>query len=583
MMHSVWRIGLVSLLSALLLISIGDLFDGSRISDPGVVLAGVPGANDLYVLQVDTAGDATRAGVGVGDVLRLDDHGAAARLSVAVGNGLPPGSRIAMTDLRTGRPFTIVMRPDPGVHAPIRVVIVVLKIVLEALALFVLLRRGRTRAPRAMAVAVFALLYAFFDASGSYFGVWFRIGYHAVLQEAILAAGCVALVVLGISLVPWPRRLERAFVATATAVAVLTWIVSVSGYAALMALGRADVIALLGVRHYHHFALTLLTIAGIAFAVSAARAQGRERRRVAIVGVSALLFVVPYLYWNVNASSTGVFPDVMLTLALVCQVVGAVGLAYAVFVEQLFDVGFVVNRAVVFGLVSAMIVALFMAVEWFVGKQIGTIGRVQGAFIEMTAAVLIGLSLRVMHGRADALVDRMFFARRHRDANALSDFAREVHLFSRREPLLDGTIEVLLTNARVTSCAIFLVDETGALMLARGDANGVVRIDPESRVPLRLRSSRAPVERSTFPALDFANVAFPLLVRDSLTGLVSCALPPHAEPYSPEEMDALGMLTREVATALVALDAFDAQHLRLEVEELRARLLVASSASPYRG
>src|SRR4030081_2291984 len=115
MTNSVWRLGLVSLLSALLLISIGDLFDGSRISDPGVVLAGVPGANDLYVLQVDTAGDATRAGVGVGDVLRLEDHGAASRLSVAVGNGLPPGARIAMTDLRTARPFTIVMRPDPGV------------------------------------------------------------------------------------------------------------------------------------------------------------------------------------------------------------------------------------------------------------------------------------------------------------------------------------------------------------------------------------------------------------------------------------------------------------------------------------
>ena len=83
------------------------------------------------------------------------------------------------------------------------------------------------------------------------------------------------------------------------------------------------------------------------------------------------------------------------------------------------------------------------------------------------------------------------------------------------------------------------------------------------------------MERSSFPELDFANVAFPLLVRDSLTGLIACVLPPHAEPYSPEEMDALTMLTREVATALVALDALDAQRLRLEVEELRARLLEA--------
>jgi GAF domain len=582
MMNSVWRIVLVSTFTALLLVSIGDLFDGSRISDPGVVLSGVPGASDVYVLQVDTAGEATRAGVRLGDVLRLDERSAASRLSVAVGNGLPPGARIAMTDLRTGRPFTIVMRPDPGIHAPIRIVIVVVKIALEALALFVLLRRGRTRAPRAMAVTVFALLYAFFDASGSYLGVWFRIGYHTIVQEAILAAGCVALVVLAISLVPWPRRLERAFVVTAAVIAVLTWLVSASGYTALMIFGRADVIALLGVRHYHHFALTLLTIAGLAFAVSAARAQGRERRRVAIVGASALLFVVPYLYWNVNASSTGVFPDVMLALALVSQLVGAVGLAYAVFVEQLFDVGFVVNRAVVFGLVSATIVALFMAVEWFVGKQIGTIGRVQGAFIEMAAAVLIGLSLRMIHSRADVLVDRLFFAGRHRDANAVSDFAREVHLFSRRGPLLDGTIDVLRRNARVLSCAIFLADETGALMLARGEANGIVQLDPESRVPLRLRSSRAPVDRSTFPGLDFADVAFPLLVRDTLTGLVSCLLPPHAEPYSPEEMDALTMLAREVATALVALDALDAQRLRLEVDELRARLLAASPASTYR-
>ena len=92
---------------------------------------------------------------------------------------------------------------------------------------------------------------------------------------------------------------------------------------------------------------------------------------------------------------------------------------------------------------------------------------------------------------------------------------------------------------------------------------------------LRLRDGHEPVLRSSFPGLVDADVALPMLVRGTLTGIVLVALPERAEPYSPEELHALAFVAREVAFALVALDAAEAKRLREEIAALRARLLIS--------
>jgi hypothetical protein len=68
-----------------------------------------------------------------------------------------------------------------------------------------------------------------------------------------------------------------------------------------------------------------------------------------------------------------------------------------------------------------------------------------------------------------------------------------------------------------------------------------------------------------------------MLRRRALIGAIFCTLPARAEPYSPEERDALAEVAREVGASLVALEAAAAQRLAGENAELRARLALELS------
>ncbi len=62
----------------------------------------------------------------------------------------------------------------------------------------------------------------------------------------------------------------------------------------------------------------------------------------------------------------------------VALLLAALGLAYAVLVDRLFDIGFFLNRAVVVGTVTALLLPAFVGVEWAAQKLAESTGRFEG-------------------------------------------------------------------------------------------------------------------------------------------------------------------------------------------------------------
>jgi hypothetical protein len=377
--------------ATVILISVGDLLDPNRISETGIVVAGVPWPCDVFEVTKIERGR-NYAGLRPGERFQLDDHRSAARLAIALGNGLPPGTPIHVTTLGMGRAITIVPYRQPTMQTLAHVSAVVVAILLELLALLILVWRGNTRAGLPAACAIVALIYASFNVSGAYLGVWYRIAFESVIEATAFAVAAVALVLFAIALVEWPRRLEKAFRVVTLCIAAVSVVVSCFGYVGLLVFGRTDFIGLIVAAKGSYGSAVVLLPAVIAFVISFALARGIARVQVGFTAIAAVLFAAQFLYSVRPESSSGAFPDDVLVVVIYCQIAGALGLAVAVYLLGLLDPSYRA-RVIAYGLAANLVVPVFIIVDYVVGKLInGSAGT--RVLADLGTALVVGLLLQ---------------------------------------------------------------------------------------------------------------------------------------------------------------------------------------------
>lgn len=535
----------------MLVIRTGDVFVWSRPPVYDAQLTPVLDAKDLSrVTAVTPKSFAERQGVRAGDTLRTPP-----RVDVRLyAQSLAP---LRVFDERLQRD---VILTDTGPKRPLESYLAfITSVIVISLGMLVLLLRGERWS--GFALAAFLGFIGFSEAgdSGRFLGTWAQIGF-STLQPQFQVLSGAALVGLAVAL------------STPTRGGKLAWRLSLLLASAMCVFGfYEDALTTNGYVDWTQpypvsswFTLVLLIIAGWAFVAGLTASEGTTRRRLLIVAAATTIgqFSATYALFGTPGMYTGTVEYVSDISLLVM----ALGLVYAIVVERLFDIGFVVNRAVVFASVSAAVVPLFIVVEWGAGKFAERIGHVESTTIEMVLALAIGLSLRPIHRGVDRVVDALLFAKRHRAANAITRFAAEVPLISDRERLIENLVWTLRTYARVMDCDVLLRDEDGVYYSATGSGR---RMDADDLIAVRLRATRAPVSRTEYPGLTDADEALPMTVRGELTGVVFCKLSETEEPYSPEEIDALRLLAREVAFTIVSLEAAEAKMLREQLASLR--------------
>jgi hypothetical protein len=300
------------------------------------------------------------------------------------------------------------------------------------------------------------------------------------------------------------------------------------------------------------FASVAVAILCSALAVSASRGIERQRAIWALIPFSIFFSMLqltsvaelaPVSYANLVG---------LLTLAnLSCFLMPAI-LVYVALSRRLIDIGFVLNRAAIFAIVSIIVVGAFVLVEWAASAWLAGAAHSTSAAIGMIVALTLGLSLRYIHKYVERFVDSVVFRKRYEDEAALRRFAQESSYITDRSLLLERAVRVVKEHTNAENALILVRDGSQLYRLAPKDGGSTLSENDPAIVALRAWSRPVDLHGIRDTGL-VGDVAFPMISRGELVGALVCGAKRNGETYAPDESSALQTLARSVAMALDTL------------------------------
>ena len=298
------------------------------------------------------------------------------------------------------------------------------------------------------------------------------------------------------------------------------------------------------------------------------RADVTRRLRLRWMLWAGSVFILSIFLYNsgwLGDPDSGIATDFLMLLSFS-------GFVYAVLRHRVIDINFVLNRALVYALTMSLVMGLFALLESVIERT--TLGYGASLLLELGVPLGLGVALSTMHRRIDGLVERLFFRRQYRAASALGEFARDCAFITRRERLLDQTVDQIMTHTAALGMAVYEVTAAGAARVRQQGAQTFPeQVDLDDPALVRLRSRNAELAlHDGRSRLGQEGYVFPMMVRGTLLGAIVLGPRPD-ERYAPDERELLFHVVHEVGAALLALRARENEQL---VERLATGLL-----SPY--
>jgi hypothetical protein len=286
-----------------------------------------------------------------------------------------------------------------------------------------------------------------------------------------------------------------------------------------------------------------------------AASRGVERQRAVWTLVPLAAFFCFFILGLIATSSSSYTDTIVVGLVSTLVLLTApVALTYAALSRRLIDVGFVLNRAAVFTIVSAIVIGAFILAEWAAGAWLASATRTTSAVIGMVVALGLGVSLRYIHSYVERFVDRVFFSKRHEDESALRRFAHEASYISDRSTLLDRTVQAVKEHTSADDAAILVRNGTASYAFATDGRRAEVSENDPGIVALRAWNK--PIDFHAFSDSQLrGEFAFPMISRGELVGALICGVKRDGEAYAPDESEALLALAHGVGTALDTLSS----------------------------
>ena len=246
--------------------------------------------------------------------------------------------------------------------------------------------------------------------------------------------------------------------------------------------------------------------------------------------------------------------------------VGPLLFAYAALRNKVLDLGFAVNRTLVYGVMSFAILLVFGLVEWGVEKLLPeNFFEGHSAQIKMLVEAGIALSIfLIFHRVRDAvekLVESVFFRAWHHNEALMRRFVAQSSYFTQTTPLIGAFMAELQRFSGGAECAIYLKEEGGYVRTAGSAKVAPKRIDGNDPVLVEIRTDRRRVDMDGHPRLP-AGLALPMVHRAEVFGVVWLGKKPSSDDYRPDEKELLAWAAHQIGLDLHAL----------QVEALQARV-----------
>lgn len=316
------------------------------------------------------------------------------------------------------------------------------------------------------------------------------------------------------------------------------------------------------------------------FAAAYSRARGIQRQRIRWVFWAFLIsriFIVNLL--NLVLPRPIPLP---VEVGWLSVMLFPLGTGYAVLRHRIIDVNFVLNRALLYTILTTLTVGFFVLLENLLNNV--AVSRGISLAVEILVALGIGLSFHVLRERLHSQINRLLFRRKHDTTVALNRFVEEAPLMENIDALLARASKEISKGMATDDVRFYQANGNGYHRLDKGTYRAPAEVVPsDDPAFLRLRSRQSDVDLSEVPsALGAVGYAFPLSVRGENFGAMVCGRRADDEGYAPDERDLLRHVAREVAAELVIIrsrveskireeTAKDIRHLR-ELEDENRRL-----------
>lgn len=497
------------------------------------------------VASVAPNSPAARAGIHAGDTVSFG----ASPLARAEAQYLQPGTRVNVTVNGTR---TIALAAPKSTLRTILLIPLIIRLAFLAVAAMLAWRRPDD--PSARALVLFLLCF------GLLIGLDNTIMPTPLLSVIVLQMGSTMLLLLGAGAAatfaanfpsgvaqPVPRALARiAQVLAAIGIGLTLLGTSLAGSPSFVAVSFGAILWL-----FVAIVVLLFAILVVAY-VQGAPSERQRRRWVFLMLGLALLAVLIDIGVQITAGYSAFVDNASLLF------IGAIpfGLAYVILRHRVIDVGFVINRAVVYGAVSIIIVAIFVIVETLASNLVEQHSRAGSIALQLSVALALGFSIRFIHARVEGAVDRVLFRQRHLDEAALAEFTHDAHYITDDGVLIERCAAIAMRHAHAAEAWVWRKGDRGA--------------DENDPALVAMRARRAVADLHALGSSIRGAYAFPMIVRGELTGALICGNKTEAEAYTPHEIEAL----RSVASAVGhALDA-------VRIRELEERVRMLERAQP---
>jgi hypothetical protein len=327
------------------------------------------------------------------------------------------------------------------------------------------------------------------------------------------------------------------------------------------------------------FGIVVVALGGVLAALQYREASGEDRRRIGWVLVGYGVTITSFVATNAIITAPALGSSELQVATQLADIALPIALAYAILRHRVLDVGFALNRTVVYAAVTTVVVVAVSFVDWLAGKLIGETRLALAA--EAAVTIALGVALNAMHERIGRLVERVLFRARHTAERRLRN-GIEALAFTASDAAIERALTDEVSAALgLRSSALFRLDEETSrfrCVRATGWPDAVATIDEDALLVRTLRLRERPFHLADFAIAESVlpggpaapMLAVPVADRHALRGFVLYGALTDGTAPDPELVDLLGQLGAAAAAASAYVDARAARSRLADIEKLLA-------------
>lgn len=311
-------------------------------------------------------------------------------------------------------------------------------------------------------------------------------------------------------------------------------------------------------------------IASLGLLIRAAfETTGQERTRLGFLAAALGLYFGGTMMVGMIINMTGNDFSLGNPLSVLGHILTSSAIAvflYAALKHRVVDLGFAVNRTLVFVALSTTLLFAFFFLEWGAEQIIPADMREANLLISAGIAFVLFLVFHKAKDWVEKGVEHLFF-RRWRDNEArLRRFLKDAGYVTRADALRLAAVAELKRFSGGAGVALYdLKDEA---ILRDGDLPAAGQIDIDAPALVRMRADREPLDGDLAEALG-GELVLPIVQRAEVTGFFVVGPKPSGENWRPDEQALLAEAAQRIGQDLHALEI---ERLEQEVGALRMQL-----------